>query len=429
MLSSAKSWSDDLRQRALDCLPGGVNSNVRLDCSQQFFVRASGARMWDAEGSEYVDYALGQGPMLLGHGNAAINDAVARACARGMVFSAQHPLEVEAAERILGALGWAERVRIGLTGSEAVQATLRIARAATSREKIVRFVGHYHGWMDNVLLPLDASEVTSGSAGQLTSALEATLLTRWNDLPSFEALLDAHGHEVAAVLMEPVMLNSGSFEPGPGFLQGVRHACDERGIVLVFDEVITGFRVALGGAAERYGILPDLATYGKAMAGGWPVAAFAGRAELMSLLSDGRVNHSGTFNGSVMASAAVVATLSILKDEPPYEAITAYGLRLMEDLSALADGLGVPLRVAGLPMAFTVSLGPGAAAVAPGGTQSRAARANALHQALAEAGIWTTTRGLWFVSSAHGELEYQATLERAERALAGLAAAPLEEGR
>jgi glutamate-1-semialdehyde 2,1-aminomutase len=429
MLSNAKSRSGDLRQRALDCLPGGVNSNVRLDCSQQFFVRASGARMWDTEGKEYVDYALGQGPMLLGHGNTAVNDAVTSACARGMVFSAQHPLEVEAAEQILGALGWAERVRIGLTGSEAVQATLRIARAATSREKIVRFVGHYHGWMDNVLLPLDASEVTLGSAGQLNSALDATLLTRWNDLQAFEALLEARGDEVAAVLMEPVMLNSGSFEPGPGFLQGVRRACDERGIVLVFDEVITGFRVALGGAVERYGIVPDLATYGKAMAGGWPVAAFAGRAELMDLLSDGRVNHSGTFNGSVMASSAVVATLSILKDEPPYEGITAYGSRLMEGLGALADGLGVSLRVAGLPMAFTVSLGPGTAAAPSGSTASRAARAIALHRAFAEAGIWTTTRGLWFVSSAHDEPEYQATLERAERALAGLPlAAALEEG-
>jgi glutamate-1-semialdehyde 2,1-aminomutase len=429
MLSSAKPRSDDLRQRALDCLPGGVNSNVRLDCSEQFFVRAAGARMWDTEGNEYVDYALGQGPMLLGHGNAAINDAVASACARGMVFGAQHPLEVDAAERILAALGWAERVRIGLTGSEAVQATLRIARAATSREKVVRFVGHYHGWLDNVLLPLDASEVTLGSAGQLHSALDATLLTPWNDRQGFEALLKTHGHEIAAVLMEPVMLNSGSFEPVPEFLEGVRRACDEHGIVLVFDEVITGFRVALGGAAERYGIRPDLATYGKAMAGGWPVAAFAGRAELMGLLSDGRVNHSGTFNGSVMASAAVVATLSILKEEPPYEAITRYGSRLMAGLRSLAEGLGVPLRVAGLPMAFTVSLGSGTGTAQPASAASPAARAAALHRAFADAGIWTTGRGLWFVSAAHGEPEYQATLERAETALAGLTRAPGLDGR
>jgi len=410
----------DVRERARACLPGGVNSNVRLECASQFFERGEGGWLWDLEGNDYVDYALGQGPMLLGHANQIVNDAVARACARGMVYSAQHPLEVEAAERMLHALGWADRVRLGLTGSEAIQAVVRIARAATSRQKVVRFVGHYHGWMDNILMPLDATSVQVASVGQVREALFGTILAPWNDLAALESVLDAQGSEVAAVLMEPVMLNAGAIEPLPGFLEGVRRLCTDRGIVLIFDEVITGFRVALGGAAEHYGVVPDLATYGKAMAGGWPVAAFAGKAELMDVLSDGRVNHSGTFNGSVMSAAAVVATLHILEEDPPYASIAAYGSRMMSELGALAGEHGVTLRTGGLPMAFVVALDERVHEGQLGGGEGAKSLAMALHRAFADAGIWTTSRGLWFISSAHGEEERQATLGRAAKAFAAL---------
>ncbi|MDO8210340.1 aspartate aminotransferase family protein [Conexibacter sp. CPCC 206217] len=402
--------SEQLAERALARVPGGVNSNVRLSAAEYFFARGEGARIWDVDGKEYIDYALGQGPMLLGHSHAGINGAVAMACADGMVYGAQHPLEVLAAERFCEAVGWAERVRFGMTGSEVVHAALRLARAVTGREQIVRVTGHYHGWGDTVLLDLAATEPVPASVGQPAAALDGTRLVPWSDVDALRRAL-ADG-DVAAVIMEPVMFNSGAFPPAAGYLQEVRRACDEHGTILIFDEVITGFRLALGGAVEHFGVTPDLATYGKAMAGGWPVAAFAGRADLMDRLGDGTINHAGTFNASVMASAAVVATLAVLEADPPYERLNAYGVELMAQLGELAQRRRVPLRIEGLPVAFTVALEP---AVGGGALQ--------LHRALADAGIWTTGRGLWFVSDAHRTDELRDTVARVDAALARLGSA------
>jgi len=404
--------SQQLAERALARVPGGVNSNVRLGVREFFFARGEGARIWDVDGREYVDYALGQGPMLLGHSHAAINAAVAMACAEGMVYGAQHPLEVQAAERFCEVVGWAERVRFGMTGSEVVHAALRLSRAATGREKVVRVTGHYHGWGDTILLDLGATSAAPASAGQPAAALAGTELAPWNDAAAIARLLA--GDDVAAVIMEPVMFNSGAFPPAPGFLEEVRRLCTAHGTVLIFDEVITGFRLALGGAVEHFGVVPDLATYGKAMAGGWPVAAFAGSAALMDRLGDGTINHAGTFNASVMAAAAVVSTLAVLEADPPYERIAAYGSELQAGLAEISRRSGVPLRVEGLPVAFTVALDvPG-----DGGSDPRLR----LNRALAANGIWTTGRGLWFVSDAHREPELRDTLERVERALDAIAA-------
>ena len=207
------------------------------------------------------------------------------------------------------------------------------------------------------------------------------------------------------------MLNLGATEPAPGFLGSVRELCTRYDIALIFDEVITGFRLAIGGAVERYGVVPDLATFGKAMAGGWPVAAFAGSARYMDLLADGGVNHSGTFNGSTMACAAVAATIDVLRREPPYASIERYGKRIMSALPDLANDHGLSLEVTGLPMAFSVSLRD--PAQPPTALRSRKELSSQLHRALAEAGIWTTTRGMWFVSAAHGEEEVAKTLSRA----------------
>ena len=406
--------SHELSLRASKCVPGGVHSNVRLARSDMFFSRGAGARIWDADGAEYIDYVLGQGRMLLGHANAAIDASVMAACADGMVFGAQHPLEVEAAELFLATTGWAERVRFSMTGSEAVHGALRVARAATGRQKFVRFIGGYHGWLDSVLLAPDAEDLRPGSLGQSPSALSDSILLRWNDLAALERVLDAEGSDIAAVIMEPVMFNAEAIEPVDGYLEGVRAACTRHGVVLIFDEVITGFRLALGGAVEYYGVEPDLATYGKALAGGWPVAAFAGRAEVMDVLIDGRVNHSGTFNGSVMASAAIVATLSLLRADPPYERIAAYGRALMAKLDDLGQQTGVPLLVQGLPVAFHVAPNAAAGADESLGTLE-------LHRALADNGVWVTTRGIWYVSGTHGQPELDETTERAGRALRALA--------
>ena len=411
--------SQALRDRALVRIPGGVNSNVRLTAPPIFFERASGARMWDVDGNEYVDYVLGQGPHFLGHAHPRINEAVAAACRGGMLYGGQHPLEVQACELVLDAIGWADMIRLGMTGTECVQAALRAARAATGRRIVVRFEGHYHGWLDNVLMKTTDGVSGVASRGQVASALDDTHVVSWNDEQAITDVLAEIGDTVAAVLMEPMMVNAGGIEPLPGYLAKVRQLCDQHGVVLIFDEVITGFRLARGGAVEKYGVVPDLATYGKAMAGGWPVAAVAGRRDLLEPFGTGEVNHSGTFNASVMAAAAVVATQELLVEDSPYERIDAFGADLMSTLITLADKYDVPLRVQGVPAAFHLSFGERApvrnlrelSALELGRYSTFANR-------LAEHGLWVAERGIWYVSAAHGQAEMEATVERFDAALA-----------
>ncbi len=410
--------SEELRARALRRLPGGVNSNVRLAAPQVFFARAEGAWLWDVDGNDYVDYLLGQGPSFLGHANRTVNAAIERACSAGMVYGAQHPLEVEAAERLCAAVGWLDMVRFGLSGTEMVQAALRVARAATGRRRFVRFEGHYHGWLDNVLLGVVDGRPGPASAGQLAHHLDDSIVLPWNDADVLAATLAERAEEVAAVIMEPMMLNAGAIPPRPGYLARVRELCDRHGVVLIFDEVICGFRLAPGGGSELFGVTPDLAVYGKAMAGGWPVAAFGGRGELMDRFGTGEVNHSGTFNGSVMAAAATVATLQLLDDDPPYKRIAAHGEALMAGLCGLAEAHEVPLRLQGLPVAFHASFGPPEPVWDFRGLQRLdGERYATLARDFAGHGLWVAGRGVWYVSAAHGEDELAAALERADRAL------------
>jgi glutamate-1-semialdehyde 2,1-aminomutase len=410
--------SEELRTRAVRRLPGGVNSNVRLAAPRTFFARAEGAWLWDVDGNDYVDYLLGQGPSFLGHASRPVNAAIARACERGMVYGAQHPLEIEAAERLCAAVGWLDMVRFGLSGTEMVQAALRVARAATGRPKFIRFEGHYHGWLDNVLLAVEDGTARVASAGQLASHLDDSVLLPWNDTDVVETVLAERGEEIAAVIMEPMMLNAGAIPPRAGYLETVRELCDRHGVVLIFDEVICGFRLALGGASEAFGVTPDLAIYGKAMAGGWPVAAFGGRGDLMERCGTGEVNHSGTFNGSVMAAAATVATLDVLAADPPYRRIAAHGEALMSGLRALADVHRVPLRLQGLPVAFHASFGPPDPVWDYRGLRrldgERYAR---FARSLAEHGLWVAGRGVWYVSAAHGTPELAAAMDRLDRAM------------
>ncbi len=411
-----------LFERASELVPGGVNSNVRLSAPSVYFSRAKGARLWDVDGRDYVDYLLGQGPAFLGHANDQIDAAVRAATLNGMVFGAQHELEVEAAERVLAALRWPDMVRLGMTGTEMVQAALRLARAFTGRRRFVRFEGHYHGWLDNVLIATQEGRSGPASRGQVAEHLDDGVVLTWNDEEALAELLAQRADEIAAVIMEPAMINAGSIEPRAGYLERARQLCTAHGVVLIFDEVITGFRLALGGAAEAYGVAPDLAVYGKAMAGGWPVAALAGRAELMTQLADGAVNHSGTFNASVMAAAAVCATLDQLAKDPPYERVAAFGRQLSAGLTAAARQRGVPLRLQGPPVALHASFGPPEPVRNYGEMVARLdldGYARFTRSLVAE-GVWVAARGVWYVSDAHGDAELATTLERFDRALAGL---------
>ncbi len=415
-MKSSDQWAERARRR----LPGGVNSNVRLDGPSIFFSRGMGAWLWDVDGNDYVDYLLGQGPSFLGHAPDQILAAVSDASRRGMVFGGQHELEVQAAELLCDILGWPDMVRVGSSGTELVQATLRVARAATGRSKFVRFEGHYHGWLDNVLMAYGSDGAGPASDGQLAHHLDDCLVIGWNDLDALHALLEAKANEVAAILMEPMMLNAGAIAPRPGYLEGVRSLCDRYGIVLIFDEVITGFRIALGGAAERFGVRPDLATYGKAMAGGWPVGALAGRAELMEPIGTKKVNHAGTFNANVMSAAAVVATLEYLKQEQPYDRLKLRTDELTQGLHQLAEETSIPLRIQGVPGAFHTSVA--VADVEVNDYHDLALLDAASYVELVDrfiaSGVWLSGRGIWYLSTAHGEHEIEVTLERCGQALA-----------
>jgi glutamate-1-semialdehyde 2,1-aminomutase len=282
--SSQEQW----RVRANASLAGGVSSNTRLLNPPLIVEKGRGCRIWDVDGKEYVDHLLGQGPNFLGYAHPRVLPKVLEAQAGGVIFAATHPREIEAAERLLNVLSWADLIRFGSSSSEMVQAALRMARVSTGRTRFVRFHGHYHGWFDNIHIRSRGASYEPFGGGQSAAALADATVLQWNDLSAFEEAVTSDPDGLAAVIMEPMMFNAGAILPLPGYLEAIREICTRYGIVLIFDETISGFRVALGGAAERLGVTPDLAIYGKAMAAGYPCAAVAGKRELFAGVSTGR---------------------------------------------------------------------------------------------------------------------------------------------
>jgi glutamate-1-semialdehyde 2,1-aminomutase len=406
------------RQRVAESarhLVGGVGSNFRAGISPTplVFERADGPMLFDADGNRLIDYYLGMGPMILGHTPAEVCRAVERQLGRGILFGGQSALEARAADLVCEMVPCAERVRFNSCGSEAVQAALRLARAVTGREQLVKFAGHYHGWFDNVLWstgpPRGATEPVAGSRGQLARTADTLTVLPWNDLPALQARLQQR--DVAGVIMEPAMCNAGSIAPLPGYLEGVRAACDETGTVLIFDEVITGFRLGPGGAQGRFGVTPDLAVFAKAIANGFPVAAVTGRADIMDLFNHGVV-HGGTYNGQAVAMAACVATLERLRQPGTYERIEQRGVRLMDGIRARLAEAGILGVVTGFPAIFHVGFGLHAAArnwtdLLDVDRQ----RYVAFTTALLRAGVRALERGAWFLSTEHDDAVIDATLE------------------
>ena len=417
-----------LWERSRQSLAGGVSSNVRAGAETPlFFEYARGAHLYDVDGNNYLDYVIGQGPMLLGHTPEPVMDAVQDALQRGQLFAGQHELEILLSEKLQSLIPCAEMVRYSNSGSEIVQAALRLARAYTGREKIVKFEGHYHGWFDNVLVsvqpPLDAAgprhaaRPVAASAGQASRALEDVVVLPWNDLALFEKRVHQQGDEIAAVIMEPVMCNTGCILPVEGYLEGVRGICSRHGIVLIFDEIITGFRLGLSGAQGYFGVTPDLATFGKAMASGFALSCLAGRRELMELIAQGRVNHSGTFNSNVAAMAAAYATLEELeRDEGRiYGHLFDLGQSLMEGIRALARKKGTDVLVQGLGPMFHLAFTDQPVIVDYRSyLESDQARYRKLADLLLAAGIRVLDRGLWYLSATHEPWDIEFTLERLE---------------
>ena len=346
--------SKQIFEEAKRFLPGGVNSPVRafgsIGSTPRMIVRGQGACLWDEDGNEYIDFVGSWGPMILGHGQPQVLEAVVDACARGLSFGAATKIEVEMARLICESIPSIEMIRMVNSGTEAVMSAIRAARGFTGRDKIIKFAGCYHGHSDALLVQAGSGAMTQGvpdSAGVPAGCTGDTLTASYNDLTSVEQLFEKFPEEIACVIVEPVAANMGVVLPEAGFLEGLRYLCTKYGALLVFDEVITGFRLCFGGAQELFGVRPDLTTYGKIIGAGMPVGAYGGRREIMERVAPlGPVYQAGTLSGNPVAMAAGLAQLTILKENPSYyRKLNEQSDIFFRKLSVAAEAAGKPYRV------------------------------------------------------------------------------------
>jgi len=365
--------SDELYERAVQAIPAGLMSNLKRSAGFQPFFKTHGigARIYDVDGNAHIDYNLSYGSAILGHSHAGLRAALKHQADQLYDYHSS-AVQIEAAERVIACIPSAQQVRFACSGVEANRAALRVARAFTGRNQYVRFNGHYHGQMDHLMgglvpdpeNPVPVDGVREGdpfsrwmhTAGRNRDDFKQVYLIEWNDLAALEQLLIQRGDDIAAVLMETVMLNHGGCMPEPGYLQGVRELCTRYGVVLIFDEVLTGFRIGLHGAQGYFGVTPDMTTLGKALGGGMPVSAFCGRRDLMQLIADGTVIEAGTFNGHPMSMAAVVATLDALaaNDGAVYDQIAPLGTSLRDGFLEIAHRHRIPILMQGFPGCYTL---------------------------------------------------------------------------
>ncbi len=344
------SKSDDLFNQARRVIPGGVNSPVRafsgVGGTPRFIERADGARMYDVDGNSYIDYVGSWGPMILGHNAPVVKEAVIEAVSRGLSFGAPTGVEVTMAEKVSQLVPSMEQVRMVNSGTEATMSAIRLARGFTGRDKILKFEGCYHGHADCLLVKAGSGALTLGqpnSPGVPADFAKHTLTCTFNDLDSVRAAFEAAPADIACIIVEPVAGNMNCIPPAPGFLEGLRSICDEFGALLIFDEVMCGFRASLGGAQARFGIKPDLTTLGKIIGGGMPVGAFGGRRDVMEHLAPtGPVYQAGTLSGNPVAMAAGLATLNAISQPGVYEALEQKTQALVDGLQAAADKYGIP---------------------------------------------------------------------------------------
>ena len=423
--------SANMLARAKKVLAGGVSSEFRKYNHPHalFYTHGQGSRVYDVDGNEYLDFTLSQGPLLLGHSHPAVLRAVQEYSETGQLFAGQHLREIELAEKINQLIPSAEMMRFCLDGSEAVQTAFRIARAKTGRPKFLRFEGHYHGWLDNVCWGIGAKSVADlgsrespqvfpWSEGLPLHSKEESLVLPWNDLPLLEQTLAAHHTEIAAIITEPMMCNNGCILPVEDFLAGMRRLCDQYGITLIFDEVITGFRLSLGGAQQYFGITPDLSIFAKAIASGYPLSVIAGKKEWMSLLEEGRVIQAGTMNSSNPTVAAALATIEVLEQENPYERLFGYGRKLMQGLQQAALDAGQNMRVEGPgPMFHTGFTDQAALKDYRDTLQYDKAKLNRFIAGMHDAGVRIIGRGLWYISAAHTQQDIDQALDAARMVL------------
>jgi len=425
------SKNEELFARAQRHIPGGVNSPVRafrsVGGTPCFFERALGARVWDADGREYIDYVGSWGPMIVGHSHPEVLQAVYQRAARGLSFGAPTGLEVEMADVLTELVPSMDMVRLTSSGTEATMSAIRLARGHTGRDKIIKFEGCYHGHGDSLLVKAGSGALTFGqpsSAGVPAELAALTLVLDYNDAQQLADTFARIGHEIAAVIVEPVVGNMNLIAPRMEFLQTMRDLCTQHGAVLIFDEVMTGFRVALGGAQALYGIAPDLSTFGKVIGGGLPVGAFGGRREIMEKLAPlGPVYQAGTLSGNPVAVAAGLATLNLIRAAGFHERLGASTTALVTGLAEAAARHGVAFSaqsVGGMfGLYFRATVPQTYAEVMEGDKEAF----NRFFHAMLDAGVYFAPSAFeaGFVSAAHGDAELEATLAAADRVFAQMA--------
>jgi len=425
------SASASLLERSKKVLAGGVSSEFRKYNYPHalFYTHGRGSHIYDVDGNDYLDFTLSQGPLILGHSHPKILKDVAEYSEEGQLFAGQHIREIELAEKLNRLIPSAELMRFCLDGSAAVQTAFRVARAKTGRQKFLRFEGHYHGWMDNVCWGISTPSAESlgsrqtphvypWSEGLPEQGKDEFIILPWNDLELLRTTISARHKEIAAIITEPVMCNNSCILPADGFLQGLRDICTEYGIALIFDEVITGFRISLQGAQQYFNITPDLSIFAKAMGSGYPISALLGKKEWMNVIEEGRVIHAGTMNSGNPAIAAALATLEVLETEQPYERMFLYGKKLMEGIRQAAIDTKQNLLVQGPgPMFHTGFTGLSKVNDYRDALTYDRDKLGRFISGMQNKGIRIIGRGLWYISAVHTEQEIDHAIKMAKEVL------------
>jgi len=421
------SRSQDLFDQARALIPGGVNSPVRafkaVGGTPRFVASGKGARLKDVDGKEYLDYVCSWGPLILGHADEEILAAIREALGRGVSFGAPTEAEVELAREVVQAIPSVEKVRMVSSGTEATLSAVRLARGATGRDCIVKAEGCYHGHVDALLVSAGsgvASLSIPGTPGIPREVAAQTLVVPYNNVSALQRVFDEHGRKIAALILEPVAGNMGVVPPAPGYLEAARRITTEQGSILIFDEVITGFRVAYGGAQERHRVKPDLTTLGKILGGGLPVGAYGGRAELMDLMApEGKIYQAGTLSGNPLTMAAGLATLRKLKALNPYARLEGLSARLAEGLGGASRAAGIPLAVHRVGSLLTPFFTSSPVSDFASASRSDTRRYAAFFHGMLERGFYLPPAQFeaMFLSTAHTEADIDRTVEAAAEVL------------
>ncbi|MBX3256240.1 MAG: aspartate aminotransferase family protein [Chitinophagaceae bacterium] len=420
-----------LLERAKKVLAGGVSSEFRRYNHPHalFYTHGKGARIYDVDGNEYLDFTLSQGPLILGHSHPHVLQSILEYSSSGQLFAGQHIKELELAEKIQSIIPGAELMRFCLDGSEAVQAAFRLARAKTGKKKFLRFEGHYHGWLDNVAWGLSAPSaealgnrenpnVYPWTSGVPDSARDEFMVLPWNDAELLQQVVSEHHRDIAAIITEPVMCNNGCIEPEPGFLQAIRQVCNSYNITFILDEVITGFRLALGGAQEHYMVSPDLSILAKAIGSGYPISVIAGKRAWTGLMETGEVIQAGTMNAGNATVAAAIATIEVLEKESPYERMFALGNRLKEGIQLSAKKWNQDLLVQGPgPMINTSFTRLNKIKDYRDTLTCDKQKLNRFILGLQQRNIRVIGRGLWYISAIHTEQDIEEAIKAVDDVL------------